>query len=836
MVVRRLPIALVAVAFAAVALAPAAQAQVPDPLFKTFHHELFLAQLHIAAGDVNNDGYDDLAARGQPGFQLYLGNGDGTFADAITLTGTGGNDHKFADFDSDGTLDLVWSGGPNVFVRLGNGDATFGKVETYETVNDSGAIAVADLDGDDILDLAVGNQEQLRVSVLLGVGDGSFGPKQNYGPTGERPDAVAVGDLNGDTFPDLVFANFYDDFLSILFNDGTGHYFGGSTSLTTLEGPESVAAADIDEDGLLDLVVGASGYVQLFVGDGLGNFAAPTNVAVGPASPALVVTDFDEDDHLDVAIGAGLSTATILLGHGDGTFDTPYAVGTANAPYDLVAGDWNKDGEVDLAGVIFAGDGIDILWGRGDGQFGPMHRTGGLPESVELADMNGDGILDAITVDTGDDTISVLPGLGDGWFGLHTAHAVGLEDPTTLVVADFDGDSNLDVATARSTFGTGQISVLLGGGDLTFAAPVLSTSINAIIGMAPGDFDKDGDLDLAVTRDSGNIVYVFPGNGDGTFGPSDGYDGWLGPKGITVGDFDGDTWLDLAAATDTGPGTVQVFLNRGNGSFNPRIESPANNFSHRVANADLDGDGNLDLVTSGPFGGMAVLLGNGDGSFGVHTPLVANNNPLGVEIGDVDNDGVLDIVAAHQHLFFDEGSVGVHVGNGDGTFQPLLSFSTAGDTPDVALGDVDGDGVLDVASLQRTVWSVTIMRSERGPWDDLGNMLAGTNGFPHQNGEGTLVGGEPFAFTLSDALPGGSAFHIVGLTAINAGFKGGVMVPNPDLINGPLPIDGDGRLVLAGPWVPGVPSGFQLWLQFWFADAGGPVGFAATNAVRTTMP
>jgi hypothetical protein len=76
----------------------------------------------------------------------------------------------------------------------------------------------------------------------------------------------------------------------------------------------------------------------------------------------------------------------------------------------------------------------------------------------------------------------------------------------------------------------------------------------------------------------------------------------------------------------------------------------------------------------------------------------------------------------------------------------------------------------------------------------------------------------------------------VGLAALNAPFKGGVMVPHPHLLNGPLPIGAEGRLVLAGLWPVGAPPGVSIWLQFWMPDAGGPVGLAASNAVQATLP
>ena len=98
-----------------------------------------------------------------------------------------------------------------------------------------------------------------------------------------------------------------------------------------------------------------------------------------------------------------------------------------------------------------------------------------------------------------------------------------------------------------------------------------------------------------------------------------------------------------------------------------------------------------------------------------------------------------------------------------------------------------------------------------------------------------VVPGTPFSFRLLNGVPTGSAFHFVGLAALNAPFKGGTMIPVPQLVNGPFPLDGTGALTLAGTW-PAGGSGLTLWAQFWMPNGGGPVGFIATSGVRAQIP
>jgi hypothetical protein len=125
-----------------------------------------------------------------------------------------------------------------------------------------------------------------------------------------------------------------------------------------------------------------------------------------------------------------------------------------------------------------------------------------------------------------------------------------------------------------------------------------------------------------------------------------------------------------------------------------------------------------------------------------------------------------------------------------------------------------------------------------GTWTDLGNALAGTHGLPLLVGTGDLVGGTPVTLTLSNALENATTYLLVGVVTLNAPFKGGVMVPDP---NAPgffviLPTGPAGTLPLNATWPNGLPSGFSLYFQHWIVDATGPAGFAASNALQATTP
>ncbi|MHC5210696.1 MAG: hypothetical protein ACYTG2_08255 [Planctomycetota bacterium] len=126
--------------------------------------------------------------------------------------------------------------------------------------------------------------------------------------------------------------------------------------------------------------------------------------------------------------------------------------------------------------------------------------------------------------------------------------------------------------------------------------------------------------------------------------------------------------------------------------------------------------------------------------------------------------------------------------------------------------------------------------AEPSPWQDLGQGLAGTPGLPVFSGDGPLTAGSLTTLQLDNALAGASAHLVFGFSALQAPFKGGTMVPDVDVLFGPFPVDGAGQLALSTPWPAGAPSAFTFFMQWWIADGGGPVGFAASNGLSATTP
>ncbi len=266
------------------------------------------------------------------------------------------------------------------------------------------------------------------------------------------------------------------------------------------------------------------------------------------------------------------------------------------------------------------------------------------------------------------------------------------QEPATnnaCTVADVDADGDIDVddfVFVAARFGQAYPWKL-------YSLPKFIAGENPQ-SVTLGDVNGDGLLDLAVAN-SGSFfasgdVSVLLGNGDGSYQEQQHFAAGDRPRSVALGDLNGDGLLDLAVA-NSGSGDVSVLLGNGDGSFQDQRRFAASASSTSIALGDLNGDGVLDLAVPD-----ALLLGNGDGSFQEQQLLATGDSPRSVALGDVDGDGVLDLAVANSG-FFSDGDVSVLLGNGDGSFQDQRRFATGDVSSSVALGDVNGDGLLDLA-------------------------------------------------------------------------------------------------------------------------------------------
>jgi hypothetical protein len=482
--------------------------------------------------------------------------------------------------------------------------------------------------------------------------------------------------------------------------------------------------------------------------------------SVGSSPTSLATGDFNGDGVIDLAVTNSYdNTVSVLLGRPDATFAPQVTYPTGSLPVSIVAGDFNGDGNLDLA--VTNGDctpaheseppqcspsTVGILLGNGDGTFQPQvtYSVGTLPASIVTADFNGDGKLDLAVVNVFDNNISILLGNGDGTFLPPVNYPVALQASyfalPSLVLGDFNGDGKMDLAVD----GTNAVFVLLGDGNGTFQ-PALQTNCSCTTtAAAAGDFNRDGKLDLVVFGGQGTEILL--GFGDGTFYLNATYD--TAGSGIAVADLNGDGELDLilpqgAQFLTYFGGSVAVQLGNGDGTFGSPSFYGTGALPFGVVLADFNGDGKMDAAFPDAFcgppceassgGAVSIVLGLGDGTFVGATqyssgvPKLSDGAMLSA---DFTHSGNLDIAVAESS----QSSVGLLLGNGNGTFQGATSFPTAQFTNAIAAGDLRNDGNLDLVSANNPCTST--------------NCLPGTVSVLLGNGDGTFQAHVDYAVGL----------------------------------------------------------------------------------------
>ncbi len=375
--------------------------------------------------------------------------------------------------------------------------------QSLSTGNSPESIAVADLNGDGILDLAVADFDE-HVTILLGNGDGTFVYKLTVG-AGAGADAVAVADFNGDGIPDLAFTNAADSTVSIVLGNGDGTFTAKSSSATG-HWPNAIAVGDFNGDGFLDLAIAnapygfVNGFVTILLGNGDGTFTAAASPPVPGAPWDVVAGDFNGDGIPDLALAGNNNAVAILLGNGDGTFTAaaaspPTGSGTG---YAFVA-DFDGDGKADLA-VTNSDNTLTILLGNGDGTFrataaSPMT----FPYTASVgpsADFNGDGIPDLFVVDYSNHTVRYLLGNGDGTFTATAASPQLDSNLQELSAGDFNGDGIPDLAVNQYPVVGDTVAIWLTQLTRTATAPPTGISLPAGTGTHLVQASYPGDINF----------------------------------------------------------------------------------------------------------------------------------------------------------------------------------------------------------------------------------------------------------------------------------------------------------------------------------------------------
>jgi hypothetical protein len=398
------------------------------------------------------------------------------------------------------------------------------------------------------------------------------------------------------------------------------------------------------------------------------------------------------------------------------TFDTdycnPYPCGDATVA--VATGDFNGDGKLDVV-TLSSSSYLNVMLGNGDGTFQTaitlnIAVSNLFPEAIAVGDFNGDHLLDvalwAENANTGNLEVHIYLGNGTGsltYTDTYPAAASGNTNPgpNSIVAEDVNGDGKLDLVAMTPYNG---VFVFLGNGDGTFQVPLPNTTVcTDAIGncgsVAVGDLNDDGKPDLALQSSSGMTILLNTGNG--TFGTPTyypvGISGVYEGAGIAIGDVNGDKKPDVVIAG--GSVSAIVYLNQGSGTFkvSGTVGSVALNPTNNVVLADINNDKKLDIVVPDGLGDVLTFYGKGNGTFttGPEYPLQACNDCSNflVAIGDFNNDGTPDLLATNGF-----NTTSVSLGRGDGTFQTsqLYAYSSLSAT-NIVTADFNGDGFPDIA-------------------------------------------------------------------------------------------------------------------------------------------
>jgi hypothetical protein len=377
-------------------------------------------------------------------------------------------------------------------------------------------------------------------------------------------------------------------------------------------------------------------------------------------------------------------------------------------PSGVVLADFDGDKILDIATTnrpnFFEPGSISILRGKGDGTFGAAlsFPASIAPGGLQAADLTGNGRMDIVTFNQPTlpiHSLSIFLNNGDGSFrrvpDLTLAAVV-----ESIAITDLNGDRIPDLVAAIQGIAIsdpGRVTLFLGNGDGTFrpGADYVTTFPGSFVTVQDVTSDKIPDL---VVASSNGSVWVFPGIGDGSFRAPVSFLTGSGTTAVAAVDVTGDGILDLVTANVSGQ-TLSVLIGKGDGLFTtyPNFDSGIESTS--LALADLNGDGIPDLVSVSSFGFasvVSVLLGRPDGSYSEPVLFTTGCGAQAVAVGDVNGDGVPDIITANSPTF-DSGTVSILLGNGNGTFRSRITIPLRGSASAVAVVDVDGDHIPDLA-------------------------------------------------------------------------------------------------------------------------------------------
>jgi uncharacterized protein YjdB len=681
---------------------------------------------------------------------------------------------------------------------------------------------LADLDGDGKSDLIVANLGPNTVSVYRNIStsgsltSGSFAAKVDFS-VGSDPEKVVAGDIDGDGKIDLVTSNSGDATVTVLRNTSTsGTITAGSfatgVAFSTMAEPRGVAIGDIDGDGRPELAVACYTVDTVVV---LQNRSTPGSITTssfssydgfpvnaGPISVAI--GDIDGDGKKDVVVGNSPSSSVSVLHNvsvansiTSASLATKVDFNTGSSPSDVAIGDIDGDGKADIVVPSAVGDYVSVLRNTAtsgsvtSGSFATRvnFATGNSPRSVAIADMNGDGKPDIMTANEITDNVSVLRNtstsgaITTGSFATKQDFAAG-NGAQSVCAGDIDGDGKPDMAVVNNNATTATIfrnnlpGEIVGSNTLCMGANITLTNVAiggtwsssntaaATIGSATGivtsvaigtttiSYNLPGGratMVLSVTAvpaitsvspmqgNMGASVIISGSNFNSSatnevvyFGATKAAITTAGSSSMTVTIPSGATYMPVSV-NNIGCGSRTAYAQYSflptfdNSSFVPgivncgnKVDLTSGNNPDFVAIGDIDGDGKADMIVTNNTASSVSVYRNASsagsiaaGSFASKVDFTVGTEPKGLAIGDVDGDGKLDLAVANKgsnsvSVFRNTSTAGTITA---GSFAAKVDFATNASPQAVAFGDIDGDGRGDMAVANFGASDISVFRN-----------------------------------------------------------------------------------------------------------------------------
>jgi hypothetical protein len=682
----------------------------------------------ISIGDLDGDGKLDITVANVNSNSVSVlrntsSSGAISFAAKLDFTtGTQPTSVSVGDFDGDGKLDLAVaneiSNSISVFRNASSiGTISFATKVDFTTGTNPLFISTGDFDGDGKLDLTVANFYSRSVSVFRNTGSSgtiSYAAKVDF-TTGLYPRSISISDLNGDGKIELTVLE-SDSFCVLRNTSSSGTIsFAAKVDFTTGTIFNGISTGDLDGDGKPDIVVTYGSSNKVSVIRNLEGLCLPTITSLIPPSAAIGTTVIITGTNFNTipsnnivffgstkaTVSAGTATSlTVIVPIGAsyqpisitniGTGLTTYSskpfiatfpcsgsitstsfaakvdFATVTNPKSISTGDLDGDGKTDLAVVNSDSNSVSLFLNTSSsGTISYAAKvdftTGNSPYSVSIGDIDGDGKLDLAVANSGFNTVSVFrntSSIGTISFATKVDFTTST-GPTSISTGDFDGDGKTDLAVIN--YNSNTISVFRNtgsSGTISFAAKVDFTTGTNPISISKGDFDGDGKTDFAVVNFSSNSLSVLRNTGSiGTISFADKVDFITGtrPFSVSTGDFDGDGKSDLAVGCTLGSISVSVYRNTGSSgtiSFT-RVNILSGSASFCISIADLNGDGKIDLAVANNNDFTVSVLRNtgssGTVSFAAKVDFTTGSSPTSISIGDLDGDGKLDLAVINYN-------------------------------------------------------------------------------------------------------------------------------------------------------------------------------------------